>query len=620
MPRITLALLLVLSGCDAPSVVNDDGSVDAAHAIDAARLDGASPDAVSLSDMGVRNADTGAAEDAATDPDAGDPPGTWRSAYFPRGWMPVHAGGMPDAQGRFLPDFSYAGYHFGERRPPVGAALGTVHEVPAALGNGTTDATAGIQAVINATCTAGGGVVHLPAGTYRLTLPTATSTTVLSIGCSHFVLRGDGATSRLLFDDPHRARGVDVIAVRGPGTIYDGTSTTTWHLAADLPVETRTLTLASDPTFHVGDVIVVRNDTTEAFRVDHRMDQATSGQAGLWPADSGGFRGIFYLRTVTAISGRTVTVDAPLRYPLRTRDNARVYLAPALLTEVGLESFAIGMTENLTTTGGTEDSHENDWMVAGTTGYEVHGSRAIELERVRDAWVWDVDSFAPTGNTTGAHLLSNGITLSPGSTRVTVGQCDLGRAEYRGGGNGYLFPLLGNDALVRDCTATNARHGFIINNPSSGNVFRDDVIHTSRYTDDSHRFLAHANLYDRIDLDSGWLSAVNRGTTSTGAGFTATQQVFWGTHVTAFHPTARGCAIESAQWGYGYLIGSSGVHGAMPHLCPTSFTNSTWAALDQGAPSDVVEGEDMADTLTPHSLHQAMLDLRCARDGLTCTW
>jgi hypothetical protein len=609
--RRALFLVCALAGCDAAAVTGGDASIDA-RASDVAAMDAPARDAP---------ADDTARDAGPLDVDAADPAGSWRSAFFPRGWVPVHAGGSPDAQGRFLPDFSYAGWHFGEQRPPVGAALGTVHEVDGALGDGSTEATAGIQAAIDATCSGGGGIVHLPAGTFLVRVP-AGATTVLSVGCSHLVLRGEGpSTTRILFDDPHRARGVAVIGVRGPGSIYDSASTTTWMLAEDLPVETRTFTLASDPGFAVGDTLVVRNDDTDGFRAEHRMDDATSGEVGLWPFGSGGFRGIFYVRTVTGISGREITVDAPLRYPLRTRDLARVYRAPTLLTDVGLEAFSIGMTENLTTIGGAEDTHDDDYTVMGTTGYEVHSSSAITLDRVRDAWIWDVDSFAPAGNTTGAHVLSNGIVLSTGATRVTLSQCDFGRAQYRGGGgNGYLFQLLGNDTLLRDDTATNARHGFIINYASSGNVFRDDAIHSSRLTDDSHRFLAHANLYDRMVLDVAWMSAVNRGTTSTGAGFTATQHVFWGTQMDAIHPTARGCAIESAQFGWGYLIGSSGVTGAMPMLCPMSFTNSYWASLDPGDPTDVVEGEGMAATLFPHSLHQAMLDLRCARDGIDCTW
>jgi hypothetical protein len=173
---------------------------------------------------------------------------------------------------------------------------------------------------------------------------------------------------------------------------------------------------------------------------------------------------------------------------------------------------------------------------------------------------------------------------------------------------------------VRDSSATEARHGFIFNHAVSGSVFRDVTIHRSRLTDDAHRFLAHANLYDGVVLDSAWLSAVNRGTTSTGAGFTSTQHVFWRTRVEANHPTADACAIESAQFGWGYLIGSSAASGATAELCPRSFTNGYWASLDPGTPEDFVEGEGMGDTLHPTSLHQSQLDARCAREGIDCSW
>ena len=38
----------------------------------------------------------------------------WRSALYPEGWTPE----TTDSQGRFLHDFSYAGYRLGEVEPP----------------------------------------------------------------------------------------------------------------------------------------------------------------------------------------------------------------------------------------------------------------------------------------------------------------------------------------------------------------------------------------------------------------------------------------------------------------------------------------------------------------------
>src|SRR4051794_20950626 len=52
-----------------------------------------------------------------------DPPGSWRSAMFPRAWIPADLGGTPDSLGRLLPDFSYAGYHRGEQHPALDTVL-----------------------------------------------------------------------------------------------------------------------------------------------------------------------------------------------------------------------------------------------------------------------------------------------------------------------------------------------------------------------------------------------------------------------------------------------------------------------------------------------------------------
>lgn len=603
-----LFLALVLAGCAATTAADDAASgTDGSSPIDGGARDAASSsDAPSSSDA--------SADDTAID--AADPPGTWRSALFPRDWTPVHEGGSPDAQGRALADFAYAGWHRGDQRPPYGAGTPSI-TVDAALGDGTTDATHGIQSALDATCASGGGIVQLPAGTFVVRLPSPTATAALLVSCSHIVLRGAGPDrTHVLVDDPLRMRDHAGIAVRGSGSSWDAASTTTFALT-DTTGETDTLSFASAPAFVVGDWIAIRNTTTEDFRVDHRMDQPTSGLAGLWPADQ--FRGLLYLRRVTAIAGASVTLDAPIHHGLLVRDMARAYSRPGFLEEVGLESFSIGMTENGTTPTRGEPTSDDDYLTMGTTGYEVHASRAIELERVHDAWMHDVDSFRPMGNTLDVHVLSSGVLLGQGASRVTIEDCDFANPQYRGGGgNGYLFHVAGSDALLVDDTSRHARHGFIINQAASGNVFLRVRTTDSRYSNDSHRFLAHANLYDGVVLDGDWLQAVNRGTTSSGAGFTSTEHVFWNTHVVRNAAGVDGCAVESAQFGWGYLIGSRADTGATAALCPRSFTNSGWAALDMGAPADFVEGEAMGDTLAPSSLFAAQLALRCAREGIVC--
>lgn len=544
--------------------------------------------------------------------------GKWRSSLFGEGWIPIEEGGIADAQGRFLHDFSYAGYHRGEVKPPYGQGVAVVTVDPS-TGDGKMDATSSLQAAVDEACKLGGGIVHVPAGTFRVRLPNATSRAALTIACSHVILRGDGpALTRILFDDPERARSKVVLSVRAPsGSIWNGSPS--YALKSDVFYPTRQVELANAHNLSVGDWVAVRNDTTPAFRAEHRMDQAATGAVeDYWPTDS--FPGLVYLRRVERIQDKMIFLDAPTRYGLKVRDQARLYRINGFLEEVGIEGLSFGMVQNTKSPVMPESDHDLDYEHDGTTGYEVHASVAIEFDRIHDGWIYDVASFVPEVNRdSGVQLLSNGIKLQPGAFRITVENCRLGQPQYRGGGgNGYLYQIQGHDNLLVDVRSEGARHGLILNGSASGNVFLRAHTIASRMSDDSHRYLAQANLYDGVKLELAWLQAVNRGETSTGGGFTATGTVFWNTQVIKNHPTAKGCAVETAQWSWGYAIGSKSEPGQQAKLCIKSFSNSTWSKLDQGDPPDFVEGEGLGDTLSPSSLYEEQLKLRCVRQKIIC--
>lgn len=616
---LSLAVVWFGSSCsEAPSAQSGAGGSGGGQAPGPEPMGGSS-NGGSANSGGAAGHSTGG--DAAEEPP--DPEGTWRSTLYPRGWLPLEEGGSADAEGRFLQDYSYAGYRQGVVRPPYGAGSPAV-TIDAGLGNGTTDATSAIQGAIDATCSAGGGVVFLPAGTYRVRLPSDGATEALRIRCSHLVLRGAGpAETRILFDDALRARQKSVIAFSSPqggGVWSPRAGATAKALTASVVAPTLTVDVADVDGLEVGDWVTVRNDNTDAFRAAHRMDAASTGAGDFWPSNT--FRGLFYTRRIVALSGTRVTLDAPIRYPLETRDGARLFEIGTFIEESGIESLAIGMVQNSTSslTSGGEASHDNEYNTSGTTPYQVHASTAVNLSQIHDGWLYDVDTFQPAQNTaSGAHVLANGIYISPNAFRITIEKCDFGRPQYRGGGgNGYLFHIQGNDNLFVDATTTAARHGYIFNQAVSGNVFLRGRTTSSRLSDDSHRFLAHANLHDGLELDGAYLQAVNRGTTSTGAGFTSTEHVFWNTHVLRNHNAADGCAVESAQFGFGYLIGSRAGEGATAGLCPESFSNNYWASLDAGAPPDFVEGEEQGATLWPTSLYEHQRERRCVRQSLDC--
>ena len=553
-----------------------------------------------------------------------DPPGTWRSALYPRGWLPPALGGSADGEGRFLADYSYAGYRRGDSAPPIGVAPAA--EVVVAPGGGV-DATPLIQSALDRACAAGGGVVELAAGVFRIRLPSPEAEAAIQLRCSNLVLRGAGpGRTRIVFVDPRRVREKDVIRVgKGSGWIWRDLAGSALPLAEDAPSGSQRVVLTQPPALAPGDLVLVRNEIGEAFRAEHRMDAAAvsaddgeRGNDARWEIAGG----IIYLRRVVSVQGNALEFDAPIRYPLKVRDAARIAKpAQEVVTEVGLESFSIGMLENLQPE--TQPSSDDDFGLPGTRGYEVHASSAIRITGAVDGWIHDVDSFRPGGNTTPVHVLSHGMTFSRDSTRFTLSDCDWAAPQYRGGGgNGYLFHVQGSDHLVLGGSARAARHGLIFQYLASGVVVSGLRIFESRYADDSHTILTHQNLVEGVELNGAWLQSVNRGATSSGAGFTGTQNVFWATRVLQNHPSAEGCAVESAQWEHGFLIGSMRAEGAAPGtqalLCPRSFSDSYWAGLDAGAPMDWVEGQDIGATLFPPSLYRHQLAARCAREGLQC--
>jgi len=113
-----------------------------------------------------------------------------RSALYPADWSP----GFHDGAGRFLHDFSYAGYQNGKNLPDP-ATISPRFDVVAEFGadnQGRSDATAAIQAAIDACRSAGGGLVYLPAGIYRCEGS-------LAVLASNIVLCGESASNTYVY-------------------------------------------------------------------------------------------------------------------------------------------------------------------------------------------------------------------------------------------------------------------------------------------------------------------------------------------------------------------------------------------------------------------------------------
>lgn len=505
-----------------------------------------------------------------------------RSTLYPSNWTP----GYTDAGGRFLHDFSYAGYRKSEVPFPNVTGPNFINAITApyhADETGAIDSTAVIQQALDDVGMGGGGVVYLPSGTFKVK-PQTGNDYCLRIKYNNVVLRGAGMGQTFLYCDETYTRGKAVVLMRPLTDVwwYGGTNAAT--ITQDLLMPAKVLPVNSVSGYAVGDYVAIRTDLTQAFINDH-------GMQAYWAANDPTIRGVTLARRITAIdaAAQTLTIDAPTRYWMKTRDSAAVYkLSNTNLRESGVEKLSIGMKENLKSGWGADD-----YTINGTGAYDANLSSAVTALYCEDCWIVEVGSYKPPGNTGNYHLMSNGIVLNY-SRQVTVAGCSmqLPKCLEVGGGNGYLYELASNDCLVRDSYAYKGRHNMDMQTMRcSGNVFYNNTAAWGYLMSDYHMYLSTANLHDNTICDTETLSAVYHNGGSPRHGQTSSQCVYWNTRGDAYN--WRNYIVISQQFGNGYVVGT---RGAAPAVYTTT--------------DDFLEHIGNGGNLQPSSLWQDQLQRR----------
>ncbi|MBW6537370.1 MAG: hypothetical protein K0B11_20345 [Mariniphaga sp.] len=519
------------------------------------------------------------------------PEGTWRSELYPENWQP----GFMDGQGRFLHDFSFAGYHQGEKEIPfITENVVDVTQPPYNADNtGETYATTAIQQALDDVGQAGGGVVYLPAGTYKVN--PGSSDNALRIRYSNTVLRGAGTDSTFIYNDATFMRQKNIIWMMGDWCTWSNPIGTTVKLRYDLLYPTRIIPVESTDGFKKGDEIILRSGETEAFIEEHNM-------AGIW--NDWATRVMFH-RTIDSIDveKKLIYIDSPTRYFMKLRDNARIYHAKEHIKESGIENLSIGNRQN-----NKSGWDEEDYSTQGNGAYDVHASHAILLKYAQNCWVKNVNSYKPDTNTEDFHVLSNCLLLDQ-CRGITVDSCFFQKPQYEGGGgNGYMFTLQSNDCLIKNSRANHSRHNYDFKFPcSNGNVIHNCKAENSKYSSDFHMYLSMANLFDVTTVDGDYLESTFRPWGGNVIhGYSSTQSVFYNTTGLNYH-TNRDYIIESRQFGHGYIIGTSGEANRVK-LDPVNGTINGYTY--NTSPRDWAEGIGEGETLTPQSLYLDQLEKR----------
>ena len=504
------------------------------------------------------------------------PSGPLRSALYPATWDPS----FTDASGRFLHDFSYAGYHNGAAPLPQ-PLPGKTFDIAGfgADATGQADATTAIQKAIDAVAAAGGGVVALGPGEFRVD-------GVLEVKTARTVIAGAG---------PDKTR-LRFTKVKGMSDRAHLTFRGAVKPAAPLPLvedgkdRALTVAVADASSLKPGDDVSIGWTITPAFVEAH-------GMTGVWTVFLNQWKPVFRRQVVkvdTAARPHRVTVDVPLRYDALLRDGAALRPETGYLAECGLQDLSLTSA------------------VAWADAWVEMRNHAVDLIDTADCWIRNVRSYASSDPAARGHHLQSGGLRVLSSKRATVADVQFQKAQNRGeGGCGYLFEIsMSSEVLVRDSSGVDGRHNFIQNWDfgTTGCVWLriySQGGHSYSNINDAtgipafceyHHSLAMANLVDQSQLRDGWYGG-NRGLDSSGAGITATENAYWNLR-------GPGGIITSFAWGWGYVIGTEDLF---------VFTDPKLPYGTGTAPEDLVEGRDEASTLDPPSLYEDQLKRRLGK-------
>lgn len=395
-----------------------------------------------------------------------------------------------DEKGNIIPDFSGVGYQNSEAPIPIIPVVLTVNPV---LGDNVINVQNAINTVAAMPIQSNGfrGAILFSAGTYEM----SSSITVASSG---IVLRGEGITTHF------KATGTvqyDLINIIGNSRKSDVSSSQKQITDAFVPIGTKNITVQSGHSFQVGDWVNIRREPNDAWITLLGMDHLADLSAGTtnWTASS---YKISYERKITAISGNTLTLDAPIMD----------LIDPTYATGFVIK-FTSGRIENCA----VENIKISSTYTSSTD--ELHGWNAIFINNLKNGWVKNVIGYS---------FGYSCVNISDGASFITVDSCSmLDPISIITGGRRYCFNVDGQRCLVQNCTTRRGRHDYVDGSRTPGpNVFYNCTATMQNADMGPHHRWSTGILLDNISGD-GQLRVQNRLDSGSGHGWSGSQIMFW---------------------------------------------------------------------------------------------
>lgn len=476
----------------------------------------------------------------------------WESALLPRD---AGSGLWQRAQLQFdgrswqLPDFSYTGYQQGA--VPLASGISCNSETVGSSGNFAV----ALQQAIDAVGQAGGGTVRIPAGDFVMDRAVAIAHSNVSI-----VGAGSGKTRITVPSTYAQQQESD------EGLFTFGKAIGGWHKGwvdrGHELAQVDRIVAAGSAQVHVADAgqlsvgqwVVLTQYFWPAF------SQRNSG--GAWnsyngfPADGSGNReaAFHYLRQITAISGRDVSLDAPIGFTLDPANN------PVRLRDARSPSW-IRMKRNVGLAGVRIEFADNH----NGAGARPVGA-GVYFEGVHDGWVYDVQVH---------NFPRYGVRVNH-SARITIRESAFQHTQdYGGDGYGYGITLeMAQSVLVDRSYIEDTRHGITLRSPTTNDVVisRSESAASREGGDDTHHGFSHQLLWDQHRLSWGTgLHGFYRSNISGGAHETNGTQVLWNVSGDGHRGGWYGGSMQlnpSAD-GWNIVVGGPGAHevwdiGAQP--------------------------------------------------------
>jgi hypothetical protein len=420
---------------------------------------------------------------------------------------------IPDSKGNRVPDFSYVGYRNGEVDIPNVPVVKTLSPVS---GDNRTRIQDAINEISNLPLVNGfRGALLLRAGVFRVSGD-------LKITKSGVVIRGSGSGStgtRILSTSRSQ---ITVVRFLGSGgaseTGETGDDTRKTIQGQYIPIGTRTVTVDSDHRFKVGDRVFINQTRNSAW-----VSLLGMGQYG-WSPSSYTFD---YKRTIVAVNGNKITLDAPLVEPIdKQYGNAHLttYSWNGRLENVGIENLQLDSVYSSS----TDESHAKD---------------GVEFANTENGWMRNVEAF---------HFVGGAVKIQKSSSNISVldSKC-IDPISKITGGRRYSFNVEGQRNLIFNCLSRNGRHDYVTGARVCGpNAFVRSRSQLQRGDNGPHHRWATGGLFDNI-VGNGQLNVRNRKDMGSGHGWAGSQTMVW-------NSTSKTMLIESPPKHVNWVIGGKG--------------------------------------------------------------